>query len=123
MFADQSGGPSRFRARAVRRKDVAWPSAGSTVSMVIRTRVFGASAMGSVGWKPAPSNNASISLTIACLLFSIFSRFSHRHRVTASEPPNAALQAGGAAAATQERRLFPAACKQWFGPYAADTAI
>src|SRR4051794_25998734 len=89
MFADQSGGPSRLRARAVRRKDVALPSAGSTVSMVIRTRVFGASAMGSVGWKTVPSNNASIILTIACLLFSISARFSHRHRVTASEPPNA----------------------------------
>src|SRR5262245_31599597 len=29
--------------------------------------------------------------------------------------PNAALQARGAAAATQERRLFPTACKRWFG--------
>src|SRR6266568_6986096 len=29
--------------------------------------------------------------------------------------PNAALQARGAAAATQERRLFPVACKRWFG--------
>src|SRR6267143_3724301 len=29
--------------------------------------------------------------------------------------PNAALQARGTAAATQERRLFPVACKRWFG--------
>jgi hypothetical protein len=29
--------------------------------------------------------------------------------------PNAALQAWGAAEATQERRLFPVACKRWFG--------
>ena len=29
--------------------------------------------------------------------------------------PNAALQARGAAAATQERRLFPVACKRWLG--------
>src|SRR5881628_1447772 len=29
--------------------------------------------------------------------------------------PNAPLQARGAAAATQERRLFPVACKRWFG--------
>jgi hypothetical protein len=27
--------------------------------------------------------------------------------------PNAALQARGAVAATQERRLFPVACKRW----------
>src|SRR4029434_3189739 len=36
--------------------------------------------------------------------------------------PNAALQARGAAEATQERRLFPVACKRWLGwgtPYAA----
>src|ERR671937_520167 len=83
--------------------------------MVIRTRVFGASAMGSVGWKTVPSNNASIILTIACLLFSISSRFSHRHRVTASEPPNAALQAPPIAAARYERRLLAVACKRWFG--------
>jgi hypothetical protein len=29
--------------------------------------------------------------------------------------PNAALQARGAAGATQERRLFPVACKRLFG--------
>src|SRR5712691_8725168 len=29
--------------------------------------------------------------------------------------PNAALQARGAAEATQERRLFPVACKRWLG--------
>src|SRR5712691_6362382 len=29
--------------------------------------------------------------------------------------PNAALQARGAAGATQERRLFPVACKRWLG--------
>src|SRR6266700_4221094 len=28
---------------------------------------------------------------------------------------NAALQARGAAGATQEQRLFPVACKRWFG--------
>ncbi len=32
-----------------------------------------------------------------------------------SHKPNAALQARGAAAATQERRLFPVACKRWLG--------
>src|SRR5712691_11000273 len=29
--------------------------------------------------------------------------------------PNAALQARGAAEATQERRLFPVACQRWLG--------
>ena len=31
------------------------------------------------------------------------------------QKPNAALQARGAAEATQERRLFPVACKRWLG--------
>jgi hypothetical protein len=36
--------------------------------------------------------------------------------------PNAALQARGAAEATQERRLFPVACKRVLGAEAAPTS-
>ncbi len=66
-----------MRARAVRRKDGAFPWAGPIVSIVIRTRVFGASAMGSVGWNTVPSNNDAIVLTIFCLLSALSSQFSH----------------------------------------------
>src|SRR6266571_4478654 len=37
------------------------------------------------------------------------------HEVWSVLGSNAALQARGAAAATQERRLFPVACKRWLG--------
>ena len=36
-------------------------------------------------------------------------------RILQEWKPNAALQAWGTAEATQERRLFPVACKRWLG--------
>ena len=39
----------------------------------------------------------------------------HARQHGCAQQPNAALQARGAAAATQERRLFPVACKRWLG--------
>jgi hypothetical protein len=49
--------------------------------------------------------------------------YCERFLVSPGVTPNAPLQARGAAAATQERRLFPVASKRWFGPYAVDTAV
>ena len=55
---DQSGGPSRFRERAVFRNDGGGAEHSSSVSIVTTTRVFGKRARGSSGLKTWPSNVA-----------------------------------------------------------------
>ena len=73
MFNAQSGGPSTLRERAVSRNDFAFGGLGSTVSIVIRTCVFGSRASGFSGRRTSPSKIASIVLTI--LLSSILQVF------------------------------------------------
>jgi hypothetical protein len=67
MRADQSAGPSRLSSCAVRRKEAEGASLASVVSIVTRTRVFGARATGSSGRSTSPSKVAKRVLVIGYL--------------------------------------------------------
>ena len=65
MFADQSGGPFRFKERTTSRNDASPPRPPATPSTVTRTRVFGASPGGLAARNTCPSKTASMVSGIA----------------------------------------------------------